>query len=178
MTTTITGPNIKNALKEGRKKAQDLASLYKQYGNKCFILSSEESDGDLDACKAFVQGLNEHKIVKTLSKCVFTANDDVMIGLICLSSEDKSLTIEEWQKLFIDEFTYLTMTKVDESMGVIMFNPSDFTTVSEIFPFKLKDELIQYGIRELKKKGLIATSKDDSDSDDDVDYAAEMGIEW
>lgn len=175
--------NAKNALKEGRKKAQELASLYKQSGNKYFIVSSEESNGDLDSCKAFMQGLNENKVIKTLSKCVFTTNDDILIGLMHLS-EDKennssNFTIDEWMKSFVDEYKYLSIEKKDENTGVISFDASaNNPTISctEVFPFKLKDELLQHGIRELKKLGLIASSNDDSD--EEIDYAAEMGIEW
>lgn len=165
---------MSNSIKEGRKKAQDLASIFKQSGNEFIVTSSETCGGDINAIKSFMQGLNEHKVVSQLGKCVFSANDDDLIGHIFVPPTLlNQMNIDKWTFSFTQTFPYIQIIEMDDNCCILKFIPSN---ESEIFPFKLRDELIQHGITFLKKNNLIK-SKSDSD-DDEPDYAQELGIEW
>lgn len=164
-------------VKEGRKKAQDIASLYKQTGNKFYVLYSEICGGNKDMLKDFTKSLNEHKVVGDFGKAIFSADDDCLIGQLFISSAlSCKLSLDDLSKELIKNFPYVVETEKDQHSIFLEFSTKKTNTNLEIFPFKLRDDIIQYCIRFLKEKGLISTPK--NDSDDEYNYAEEMGIEW
>lgn len=159
-------------VKEARKKAQEISVIVKQTGNKFVVASSETCQGKRENMDAFVQALRDTKPTNELGKLVLSASDTDLVACLDIPEHLRDvLDKKEWSSALCDRFPFLE--RGDDTGTWLTFHASD---TNEIFPFKLKDEMIQCGIDFLKKRRLVRIAEE---SDDELeDYAQALGIEW
>jgi nucleoside-diphosphate kinase len=172
----------KASAKEGGKKAQDLCGMA-TFGVHHFCCTMEEPKGDMkflqfamDAANAEVDPEAEDRKggANDIGKIFFSAGDDNLAMLCHVPAEvAEKASILEWftavckpaiekagcKIQIVDEFFAKAEVKADPDKGV--------------FTLKLRDECIAAGFQFLREKGLII----DDDSDDDINFADECGID-
>eukprot|EP00730_Choanoeca_flexa_P019681 TRINITY_DN9620_c0_g1_i1.p2 TRINITY_DN9620_c0_g1~~TRINITY_DN9620_c0_g1_i1.p2 ORF type:complete len:234 (+),score=83.67 TRINITY_DN9620_c0_g1_i1:1810-2511(+) len=179
-----TEKQIKAAVKEGGKKAQDLAGLSDMGGVKFFHVTMEKCEGEVALVEKAMEGAN--KVVDEdaddrkggaghLGKALFSCNKKQVVVMIHVPEEVSSI-------MDIDTWSERLMTVLGGE--IVKKEPTMYTIVApgnpeaEKFPVKMRDEAINVGFTLLREKSLVP---EDNDSDDDYDYEGAMeenGIEW
>lgn len=169
---------VKACIKEGGKKGQDLCGM-STFGNHFFLTVMDEPQGDMEYLKLCMEGANaeidpEGEDRKggagDLAKIFFTAGETNLAMLCHVPKEvqDKASMVEFFtaclkpvgvEAVKIDEFNMYAEMAADPE--------------NDRFPLKLRDVAISAGFEYLKAKQLIL----DDDSDDDINFADECGID-
>jgi hypothetical protein len=170
-------------VKEGGKKAQDIAGMADMGGVKFFHLALDTPNGNFDLMDAAMNAANK-EVDETAEdrkggageygKIFFSAGDEALVALAYVPDALKgTVDIKEW------------LTEVIQSVGGhVVGDVYDHKLRAEakadrannLFPLKMRDTAIGVGFAFLRKKGLVS-----DDGDEDVDYSAlseAAGIEW
>lgn len=170
----------KACLKEGGKKGQDLCGM-STFGVHHF-LTSIDSGIDWPSMELVMQGMNKEVDPEAddrkggagdLAKILFTATDEKLIIYCNVPKEQKAAHPEVTAEAFLKA--------VAEPIKAKIFDVEEFFAKAEIdadpdnnkYPLKLKDEAIAQGFAFLRSHSLIL----DDDSDDEINFADECGVD-
>lgn len=193
--------NNQKCVKEGVKRAQLFSSMNKARGLSyfCTKVDIDEDDGScqIDSLKAVLEGANKNNKAKSWGKFFITSNDSQIFGFGHVPkslAEETNIDIAKWydiitknlpnvQRLDCTSTSTSTSSFPSTSTSTFPSTASEFIGFvahvdpdSEMFPFKLCDDIIQTNIDFLKENELIGQESDDGD--DTVNFADEAGIEW
>lgn len=173
----------KACIKEGGKKGQDLGGM-STFGVTFFLTNMEEPAGDLALLNLCMEGANKEVEADAedrkggagdLAKVFFSASD-TNFSMIC------HVPVECVEKSTNADFMNAVMAPVLKINKKATFTKVDgfFSTFSQkndpdagLYSLKLRDECISAGFEFLRSRSLIL----DDDSDDDVCYGADQGID-
>jgi len=170
---------VKAAFKEGGKKGQDLCGM-STFGVHFFLTSMDSMGDDWDLMEQAMQGMNKPVDPEgddrkggaaDIAKILFCAGDGKLIMHCNVPKEHKA----ECSAL---EF----LTAVCEPVQGVIIEQNEFFAKAECvadpekdrFPLKLKDQAIAAGFKFLRARSLIL---DDDDSDDDINFADDCGVD-
>lgn len=166
------------AYKEGGKKGQDLCGM-SAFGVHHFCVSLESPGSDWNLMQLVMDGMNKDVDpegddrkggAKDIAKILFCAAEDKLIIYA-------HVPVEQQKGTTCKDFLEACCSAID----VKPFEQSEFYGKAEVsldiekgrFPIKLKDEAIAAGFAFLRSRELIL----DDDSDDEINFADECGID-
>eukprot|EP00916_Digyalum_oweni_P016177 GHVL01026529.1.p1 GENE.GHVL01026529.1~~GHVL01026529.1.p1 ORF type:complete len:181 (+),score=50.68 GHVL01026529.1:47-544(+) len=152
----------KAAIKEGTKKGHDLQGLADMGGTSYFVAAIDSAQGDVDALTAAMDGAQEES--KDVGKMFVSASEMEQLVVIAYIPESKTeIDINEWLKAATESLGAVEHAK--KPTQITMIAKADST--KELFPIKMKDQLINQSIAFLKEKKVFPEMDDD---DDDIVY--------
>lgn len=169
---------IKAAIKEGGKKGQDLCGM-SSFGVHYFCVSMEAPGDDWELMESCMTGMNKEVDPEAddrkggagdLGKILFSAGDKKLLMMCHVPAELEGSDVQEFLKA------------VGEPVGANFISFNDSIGKAEAigdpdankYPLKMKDEAIAAGFAYLRGKNLVL---DDDDSDDDINFADDCGID-
>lgn len=178
---------LKAALKEGGKKGQDLAGMSAMGGVKFFSVAIESANGKWELMDAVLEGMNK-KVDEAaeerkggaddIGKCLLFADENNLLILCHVPEELKdAIDQEEWFGKVVGSVGGEIMEKKSyegEGKGMLMKAVLAKDEEKQIFPLKQRDVAINHSFEYLVSKQLVRPDE----SDDDVNYAEDAGIEW
>lgn len=169
----------KAALKEGGKKGQDLCGM-STFGVHHFMPAMDIPNGNWDLLELCMQGMNKEVDPDAddrkggagdLGKILFSAGPDKLLMYCHLPKEvNEKCSMKEW----MDAIMKPVDGKVIEESEFFMKAEAAGNPDDGKFPLKMRDEAIGAGFLFLRQKGLIL---EDDDSDDDINFADDCGID-
>lgn len=180
-----TEKEMKAAIKEGGKKAQDIAGMHDLGGMSYFSICLESCKGDWDLIVAAMNAAN--KVVDEdaddrkggagdVAKCFLSCDDAKHVALYyhVPKALQANVSIDDWISNMTSSIDGKVLEKTDEFAKVIAYQNSE----KELFPLKMRDEAINASFRWLKEKKLVPDDdSDDSDYDTSQMYE-DAGVEW
>lgn len=172
----------KNAYKEGLKKAQQFSSIHKAGGLCYFCAISDVAEGDnLSLLEHVMKGINSDKKAQYFGKLISACDENTIMCMIHVPHElllQNQFGVSDWVDGILEKIQNhdaLDIQKeVNEEHGKIILRVHQ---EKEVFAFKVCSDIVDKSSHVLREKNLLPV-KADGDDDDDVDYAASLGIEW
>ena len=178
--------------KEGAKKGQDLSGLEDMGGVRYFHVALESCDGEFPLVEEAMAGANtpvnpnseERKGgAQNIGKAFFSASQDTLCIYLHVPeavSEAKAseavVTVQEWFEMIINclpkGYKVLESPPKEESFGFAKIEVRRSECEGEVFPLKLRDEVIGLGFAFLREKGVVP------EDDDSSDCELPEGYEW
>jgi len=169
---------VKACIKEGGKKGQDICGM-SSFGVHYFLTAMDEPKGEMEYLKLCMEGANKEIDPNAddrkggsgdLAKIFFAAGEK-NLAMLCYMPKEcaEKCSLEDFFEAVIKP-TGAKFTKIDQfnASCEVKGNPE-----KGVFPLKLRDECIAAGFNFLKSKGLVL----DDDSDDDINFADDCGID-
>ena len=189
MNETMKDKQLKLAEKEGAKKGQDIIGLRDIGGAHYFHVALEHCDGNWELVETAMKATNT--IAGNIAKAFLSASEDrLCIYLHVPESLSDTITLKDWFSVLVrgskatvlhnstndskndstndskDEMENENKTKNEGKWG---FAKAELLRSDNVFPLKVRDEIIGQGFAYLVSKGVIPD--DDSDEyeiNDDV----------
>lgn len=169
---------IATAKKEGGKKGQDLCGM-STFGVHFFCVSVESVGDEWNLMETCMAGMNAEIDpdaddrkggASPYGKILFSAGDKKLLIMAHVPVELEGTTVEEF------------IRAVATPVGANFLSFTDTIAKAEVigdadagkYPLKLKDEAIAAGFAFLRSKSLVL---DDDDSDDDINFADDCGVD-
>jgi len=168
---------VKAAIKEGGKKAQDCCGM-STFGTHFFTVTIESANGNLKLLEKVLDAMNvavdesadERKGgAGDLGKILINANDDKLV-VICHTPDEvlEKATAKEWMAAVVKATGVKIVSETQNLIKAELDNDPD----KDIFVFKRRDQGVSASVEFLRSRQLLPAD----DSDDDVDYTANSGI--
>lgn len=168
---------MKDAFKEGLKKAQHFSIVNKAGGLRYFCATSDISEDQFDILQNVMNGMNSDKKAKLWGKLVLSCNDNCVIGIGYVPTILSEMNAEEWVMELLN--CVPDMRKCETIVDVI---DNEYVKIvvkikkdEEIFAFKLCSDIVDNNVSVLRGKNILPEKSGESE---DEDYAAAVGIEW
>lgn len=165
---------LKNALKEGGKKGQDICGLSDMGGVKFFHVSVESPEGDWELMDKVFEGFNLEVDESAedrkggaggLGKVILSYNDDKLIWICHLPEEiqkEKNVDIKAWNANVIE----VTGGSVVSETPTVIKGEAKANPDANKYSIKMRDEAINRCYIWLQDQKLVLAD----DSDDDIAY--------
>lgn len=176
--TGLDPKKVKKAVKEGGKKAQDVAGMA-AFGCHFFCVTLTDCEGDMGLLELAMGAMN--KVVDEsgddrkggagdIGKILFSAGDNDLCMLCHVPTELTSqLTAKDWCSAVFGAIGASVVVSADGLIrGHVKQDPE-----KDRFVLKLRDQAIAAGFELLREKGLVL----DDESDDDINFADSAGID-
>lgn len=156
--------------KEGGKKAQDIAGLRDMGGVSYFHVAMESCEGDFANLDIAMKAMNRpcpedaderRGGAEDIGKVLMSYNDERLAFLMNVppSLQDKC-SIADWYGAFTEGYP---VVKHGEDSAEYMAGYIKQDADNNIFPMKIRDEMINKGFAYLKAKNLVLEDDDDDD---------------
>lgn len=174
----VTEKQLKLAEKEGAKKGQDLSGLEDMGGVHFFHVVLESSNGNWDLVEAAMKGANtpvdpqgedRKGGAENIAKAFLSASDERLC--IYLHVPEKLVGVINLPDWFSVLVTTSKATVLQAPEGPFGFAKAELLKGDNVFPLKIRDEIIGQGFAYLLSKGVIP----DDESDE---YEVKEDIEW
>jgi len=161
---------LKAVIKEGGKKAQDVAGVADLGGLDFFCTSMMESAGNVDQLRAQMDAMNAECDPESeerrggaghVGKMLISSSEKIAVALVCYVPEDKQakLTAKEWIEYVCEQIkAEVIYSSAGYAYAIMKYDPP-----AGRFPLKEKDTAISHSTLILRQKGFMP----DDDSDDD-----------
>lgn len=164
-------PRIKLAETEGVKKGQYIRGLSDIGGVNFFHVVLENCDGNWELVEAAMKGINSSSGgAENIAKALLSANDDrLCIYLHVPELLSETISIKDWFSVLVhgSKATILDGQNLNKShlnelnSSKWGFAKAELLRADNVFPLKVRDEIIGQGFAYLLSKGVIPA--DDSD---------------
>jgi hypothetical protein len=154
--------------KEGGKKAQDIAGLRDMGGVSYFHVSMEACDADFDLLQCAMDGMNkpcpedaEERSggADEIGKCLLSYNNDKLAIYMHVPKNLVACSIDEWYDALSTGFPVQKISGDKEFIKAVMMADPD----NNIYPIKIRDDMINKGYQHLASKQLVMPDDDDED---------------
>merc|ERR1711972_883049 len=161
---------LKVVLKEGGKKAQDVAGVADMGGLDFFCTTVDSAEGDVTFLRAAMDAMNAEVDPESeerkggaghVGKMLVSSSEKVAVALCCCIPEDKrgKLTAKKW----IEHVALTIKADVIEADDGYAYATMPYKPEEDKFPLKARDTAISNATGLLRSMGLMP----DDDSDDD-----------
>ena len=179
MNETMKDKQLKLAEKEGAKKGQDIIGLRDIGGVNYFHVALEHCDGNWELVGSAMKAANI--TAGNIAKAFLSASEDrLCIYLHVPESLSDTVTLKDWFSVLVQgsKATVLHNSTNDsknenktKNEGKWGFAKAELLRSDNVFPLKVRDEIIGQGFAYLVSKGVIP----DDDSDE---YEINDNVEW
>lgn len=155
--------------KEGGKKAQDIAGLRDMGGVSYFHVSMDTCAGDFDLLQCAMNGMNklcpedaEERSggADEIGKCLLSYNDDKLaIYMHVPKNLQEVCSIDDWFGALSAGFPVKKLSGDKEFIKAELLSDPD----NNIFPMKIRDDMINKGYQHLAAQQLVMPDDDDED---------------
>lgn len=170
MATKVTEKQLKLAEKEGAKKGQDLSGLEDMGGVHFFHVALENCDGHWELVEAAMNGANtpvdpngedRKGGAENIAKAFLSASvDRLCIYLHVPEQLAGVVNLQDWFSVLVNG---AKATVLVPPTGAFGFAKAELLRGDNVFPLKVRDEIIGQGFAYLLSKGVIPECEDDDE---------------